>query len=141
MTKLAFNLMVAAQFDSLAEAMALAVQGGISMEAMGAIFLPSPVVSNLIQRKIGTLVCGDYAPAFPLKHLHKDLGLMSDTALAWGWRCRRPGAPRAVRLGEGRRAGRPGLCRRLSPAGGWRGWIEPADLPAATPEPEEEEHP
>ncbi len=80
MAKLCFNLMVAAQVGSLAEAMTLAAKGGIPLEAMGTIIKSSGIVSNLIERKIGNIVAGDYAPAFPLKHLHKDLGLMTDTA-------------------------------------------------------------
>jgi 3-hydroxyisobutyrate dehydrogenase-like beta-hydroxyacid dehydrogenase len=80
MAKLCFNLLVAAQIGSLAEAMTLAAKGGIEPEAMGTIIKASGVVSNLIERKIGNIVAGDYAPAFPLKHLHKDLGLMTDTA-------------------------------------------------------------
>jgi len=80
LAKLCFNLMVAAQVGSLAEAMTLAAKGGVPPEAMGTIIKSSGIVSNLIERKIGNIVTGDYAPAFPLKHLHKDLGLMTDTA-------------------------------------------------------------
>ncbi len=80
LAKLCFNLMVAAQVGSLAEAMTLAAKGGIPLEAMGTIIKSSGIVSNLIERKIGNIIAGDYAPAFPLKHLHKDLGLMTDTA-------------------------------------------------------------
>lgn len=80
LAKLCFNLMVAAQIGSLAEAMTLAAKGGLSLEAMGTIIKSSGIVSNLIERKIGNMVTGDYAPAFPLKHLHKDLGLMTETA-------------------------------------------------------------
>jgi len=80
MAKLCFNLLVAAQVGSLAEAMVLAAKGGIKLEAMGTIIKSSGIVSNLIERKIGNIVAGDYSPAFPLKHLHKDLGLMTDTA-------------------------------------------------------------
>ena len=86
LAKLCFNLMVAAQVGSLAEAMTLAAKGGVSLEAMGTIIKSSPIVSNLIERKIGNIVAGDYAPAFPLKHLHKDLGLMTDTARQVGAR-------------------------------------------------------
>lgn len=84
LAKLCVNLMVAAQVGSLAEALALAAKGGLSLEAMGAIFKSSPIVSNLIDRKIGAIVSADFAPAFPLKHLDKDLGLMSDTARELG---------------------------------------------------------
>jgi 3-hydroxyisobutyrate dehydrogenase-like beta-hydroxyacid dehydrogenase len=64
--------------------MALAAKGGLSLEAMGAIVQSSPIVSNLIDRKIGSIVAADFAPSFPLKHLDKDLGLMSDTARELG---------------------------------------------------------
>jgi 3-hydroxyisobutyrate dehydrogenase-like beta-hydroxyacid dehydrogenase len=80
LAKLCFNLMVASQLGSLAEAMALAVKGGLTPEAMGQVLKSSPVLSNLINRKIDTIVSGDFAPAFPLKHMHKDLGLMVGTA-------------------------------------------------------------
>jgi 3-hydroxyisobutyrate dehydrogenase-like beta-hydroxyacid dehydrogenase len=80
LAKLCVNLMVAAQITSLAEAMVLAGKGGLSPEALGTILRSSPLVSNLIERKIGPMASGDFAPAFPLKHLHKDLGLLSATA-------------------------------------------------------------
>ena len=86
LAKLCFNLMVAAQVGSLAEAMTLAVKGGLTPEAIGQILKASPVLSNLISRKIDTIVSGDFAPAFPLKHMHKDLGLMVGTAREMGAR-------------------------------------------------------
>jgi 3-hydroxyisobutyrate dehydrogenase len=86
LAKLCFNLMVAAQVGSLAEAMTLAVKGGLSPEAMGQILKASPILSNLIERKIGAIVSGDFTPAFPLKHMHKDLGLMVGTARQMGAR-------------------------------------------------------
>ncbi len=82
--KLAFNLMVAAQFQSLAEAMALAAQGGVDPEKTGELIAATPVASDLIKRKIGNIVGDNYAPAFPLKHMHKDLGLMIDTGHSLG---------------------------------------------------------
>jgi 3-hydroxyisobutyrate dehydrogenase-like beta-hydroxyacid dehydrogenase len=78
--KLAFNLLVGAQVASLAEAMALAAKSGIELSMMREIILASGVVSNLIQRKADNIVQGDFAPAFSLKHMSKDLGLMMDTA-------------------------------------------------------------
>ena len=80
--KLAFNLMVAAQLTSLAEAMTLAVRGGIEAQKMAEVILASNVSSELIQRKVGSIVSGNFAPAFPLRHMHKDLGLMIDTGHA-----------------------------------------------------------
>ncbi len=78
-TKLAFNLMVAAQLTSLAEAMTLAAKGGVGLRQMGAVLLATAVASDLVKRKVGVLVGGDFTPAFPLKHMHKDLGLIIDT--------------------------------------------------------------
>jgi 3-hydroxyisobutyrate dehydrogenase-like beta-hydroxyacid dehydrogenase len=83
-TKLAFNLLVAAQFQSLAEAMTLASSGGVSPEHAGEVFAATAVASDLIRRKIGLVVRDEYPPAFPLKHLHKDLGLMLETGHALG---------------------------------------------------------
>jgi len=80
LTKLAFNLMVAAQFHSLAEAMALAGKGGVDLRRVGEVLAATAIASDLVRRKIGSLVAADFAPGFPLKHLHKDLGLMLDTA-------------------------------------------------------------
>jgi len=83
-TKLAFNLLVAAQVASLAECMALAAKGGIELKTMGEVVLASGVVSNLLQRKVGNLTAGDYSPAFALKNMNKDLGLMIETGHATG---------------------------------------------------------
>jgi 3-hydroxyisobutyrate dehydrogenase-like beta-hydroxyacid dehydrogenase len=80
LTKLAFNLMVGAQFHSLAEAMALAATGGIEPGRLGEVLTGTAIASDLLRRKIASLTAGDFAPGFPLKHLHKDLGLMLDTA-------------------------------------------------------------
>ncbi len=78
--KLCFNLLVAAEAVALAEAMALAAKGGLDLAQVGAIISDSPIASNLIQRKIKNIVEGNFQPAFPLKHMHKDLGLMIQTA-------------------------------------------------------------
>jgi len=82
--KLCFNLMVAAQVASLAEAMELAAKGGLDLELVGQAILASPVASKLVERKIGPIVGNDFSPAFPLKHMHKDLGLMVGTAHSLG---------------------------------------------------------
>lgn len=83
-TKLAFNLMVAAQVASLGEAVALAAKGGVYPRQFGDVLLKTAVASDLVKRKLGNVVAGDFAPAFPLKHMHKDLGLMVDTGHAIG---------------------------------------------------------
>jgi 3-hydroxyisobutyrate dehydrogenase len=80
LAKMAFNLMVGAQIVSLAEAMVLAAKGGIDLKYLGDIIGESGLASNLIKRKIPRIVNGDHDPAFPLKHMQKDLGLMVRTS-------------------------------------------------------------
>ncbi len=82
--KLCFNLMVASQVAGLAEAMCLADKGGLELGQLGQAILASPVASLLVQRKIGNMVAQDFPAAFPLKHMHKDLGLMVGTAHTLG---------------------------------------------------------
>jgi 3-hydroxyisobutyrate dehydrogenase len=82
--KLAFNLMVAAQVASLAEAMVLAAKGGLDLALMAKAICASPVASMLVQRKVGSMVANDFPAAFPLRHMHKDLGLMVGTSHAIG---------------------------------------------------------
>ncbi len=77
--KLCFNLMVAAQVAGLAEAMTLGAKAGIDLGLLGEAVLASPVASALVQRKVPLIVSRDFPAAFPLKHMHKDLGLMIDT--------------------------------------------------------------
>ncbi len=77
--KMAFNLIVASQMISLAEAMLLAIKGGIDARVAGEILAGRNFSSGLIRRKVENIVNADYAPAFPLKHMQKDLGLMVRT--------------------------------------------------------------
>lgn len=79
--KLCFNLMVAGQVISLAEAMTLARKAGLDLKQVGDVVISSGINSNLIERKVANLVANDYSPAFPLKHMHKDLGLMVNTSI------------------------------------------------------------
>jgi len=79
--KLCFNLMVAGQVISLAEAMVLAGKSGLDLLQVGEVITSSGINSNLIERKVVNIVSNDYAPAFPLKHMFKDLGLMVNAAI------------------------------------------------------------
>lgn len=79
--KLCFNLMVAGQVISLAEAMSLAGKSGLDLALVGKVITSSGINSNLIEHKVANIVAGDYPPAFPLKHMHKDLGLMVGAAI------------------------------------------------------------
>ncbi len=79
--KLCFNLMVAGQVISLAEAMVLAAKAGLDLKQVGEVVTSSGINSKLIERKIDNIVTDNYAPAFPLKHMHKDLGLMVNASI------------------------------------------------------------
>lgn len=78
--KLSINLLAAAQLASLCEALALAVKGGLDLSVAGQIISSSGIASNMISRKVSNIVNRDYQPAFPLKLMQKDLGLMTGTA-------------------------------------------------------------
>jgi 3-hydroxyisobutyrate dehydrogenase len=80
LAKLCVNLLVAAQMSSLAEAMVLAAKGGLDLAPLGEVIRDSAVASALVDRKIGNILEGRYPAAFPLKHMHKDVGLMIDQA-------------------------------------------------------------
>lgn len=82
--KLSMNLMVAAQLASLCEAMVMAAKAGLDLQLAGKIISDSGIASNLIIRKVAAINNADYTPAFPLKHLHKDLGLIIRTGDAVG---------------------------------------------------------
>lgn len=84
LAKLAYNLIVAAEVAALAEAMTLVAKGGLDMDLFGRIIGDSPIASTLIQRKTQNITSGKHEAAFPLKHMHKDLGLMVRTAAAMG---------------------------------------------------------
>jgi 3-hydroxyisobutyrate dehydrogenase-like beta-hydroxyacid dehydrogenase len=82
--KLSMNLMVAAELAALSEAMLMAAKSGLDLAQVGEIIAASNIASNLITRKVPNIVNQDYKPAFPLKHMHKDLGLIVSAADAVG---------------------------------------------------------
>ncbi len=84
LAKLCINLLVAAQMASLAEAMVLAAKGGLDLSVMAEIIRGTAVASAFVDRKLGNILEGSYPAAFPLKHMHKDVGLIVDQAHASG---------------------------------------------------------
>jgi 3-hydroxyisobutyrate dehydrogenase-like beta-hydroxyacid dehydrogenase len=84
MVKLCINLMVAAEMMALAEAMMLAASGGLDLAQVGQVITSSAISSKMIENKVGNITHASFAAAFPLKHMHKDLGLMVQTAAALG---------------------------------------------------------
>jgi 3-hydroxyisobutyrate dehydrogenase-like beta-hydroxyacid dehydrogenase len=78
--KLAMNLILALQVDALAEALALVTRAGIQGEKLVEVLQSSMGRSGLLDVKAPNLIKGEYVPSFPLRLMHKDLGLALDLA-------------------------------------------------------------
>lgn len=84
--KLVINSMVAASSALLAEALALGKAGNLSTAMMMDAVLESVVASPLLKYKRDMVVSGDYAPAFGLSQMMKDLDLALDAGIEGGVR-------------------------------------------------------
>ena len=78
--KLAMNLILALQVDALAEALALITHAGIQGEKLVEVMQSSMARSGVLDVKAPNLLKGEYVPSFPLRLMHKDLGLALDLA-------------------------------------------------------------
>jgi len=78
--KLAMNLILALQVDALAEALALITRAGIPGEKLVEVMQSSMARSGVLDVKAPNLLKGEYVPSFPLRLMHKDLGLALDLA-------------------------------------------------------------
>ena len=78
--KLAMNLILALQVDALAEALALVTRAGIQGEKLVEVLQSSMARSGVLDIKAPNLLKGEYVPSFPLRLMHKDLGLALDLA-------------------------------------------------------------
>ena len=76
--KLAMNLILALQVDALAEALALVTRAGIQGEKLVEVMQSSMARSGVLDVKAPNLLKGEYVPSFPLRLMHKDLGLALD---------------------------------------------------------------
>ncbi|HEY6263294.1 MAG TPA: NAD(P)-dependent oxidoreductase [Candidatus Acidoferrum sp.] len=79
-TKLAMNLILALQVDALAEALALVTRAGLQGERLVEVLQSSMARSGVLDIKAPNLLKGEYLPSFPLRLMHKDLGLALDLA-------------------------------------------------------------
>jgi 3-hydroxyisobutyrate dehydrogenase-like beta-hydroxyacid dehydrogenase len=84
--KLVGNLMVAAQFLSLAEGLAIARRSGVPDAILPTLLDVVDFGSGLLRANARSAIAGDYTPSFMLKHMLKDAGLAQDLA-------RRAGVP------------------------------------------------
>src|SRR5437899_602601 len=78
--KLAMNMILALQVDALAEGLALTTRAGIKGEKLVEVLQSSMGRSGLLDVKAPNLLKGEYVPSFPLRLMHKDLGLALDLA-------------------------------------------------------------
>jgi len=78
--KLAMNALLALQVGAMAEAIALVTRAGLSGEQLVEVMQSSMARSGLLDLKAPLMLKGDYKPSFPLRLMHKDLGLALDLA-------------------------------------------------------------
>ncbi len=78
--KLAMNLILALQVDALAEAIALVTAAGLQGEKLVEVLQSSMARAAVLDVKAPLLLKGEYPPSFPLRLMHKDMGLALDLA-------------------------------------------------------------
>jgi 3-hydroxyisobutyrate dehydrogenase-like beta-hydroxyacid dehydrogenase len=78
--KLAMNAILALQVGGLAEAIALSTGAGVPAEKLVEVMQSSMARSGVLDVKAPNLLKGEYTPSFPLRLMHKDLGLALELA-------------------------------------------------------------
>jgi 3-hydroxyisobutyrate dehydrogenase-like beta-hydroxyacid dehydrogenase len=78
--KLAMNLILALQVDALAEALALVTTAGVPGERLVEVLQSSMARAGVLDVKAPLMLKNEYPPSFPLRLMHKDIGLALDLA-------------------------------------------------------------
>jgi len=78
--KLAMNAILALQVGAMAEALALVERSGLSGTQLVEVMQASMARSGVLDVKSPLMLKGEYKPSFPLRLMHKDLGLALDLA-------------------------------------------------------------
>jgi 3-hydroxyisobutyrate dehydrogenase-like beta-hydroxyacid dehydrogenase len=78
--KLAMNAILALEVGALAEAIGLVTKAGLAGERLLEVLQASMGRSGLLDLKAPLMLKGDFKPSFPLRLMHKDLGLALDLA-------------------------------------------------------------
>jgi 3-hydroxyisobutyrate dehydrogenase-like beta-hydroxyacid dehydrogenase len=78
--KLAMNLLLALEVQALSEALALVTGAGIPGENLVGVMQASMARAAVLDVKAPLILKQDYTPSFPLRLMHKDLGLALDLA-------------------------------------------------------------
>ncbi len=74
-TKLGLNLIMAVTLGAFCEAVSLVARAGINREQMLQLIQSSMARAGIIDIKAPLIFKGDFSPSFPLRLMHKDLGL------------------------------------------------------------------
>jgi 3-hydroxyisobutyrate dehydrogenase-like beta-hydroxyacid dehydrogenase len=74
------NLILALQVDALAEALALVTSAGLEGEKLVEVMQSSMARAAVLDVKAPLLLKGEYPPSFPLRLMHKDVGLALELA-------------------------------------------------------------
>jgi 3-hydroxyisobutyrate dehydrogenase len=78
--KLAMNLLLELEVEAFAEALALVTGAGVAGQSLLEVMQSSMGRSPVIDLKGAMMLKGEYKPSFPLRLMHKDLGLALDLA-------------------------------------------------------------
>ena len=73
--KLAMNLLLDLEVEAFAEALALVTRAGVPGQSLFDVMQSSMGRSGVIELKGGNMLKGEYKPSFPLRLMHKDVGL------------------------------------------------------------------
>src|SRR5215510_1431470 len=78
--KLAMNSLLAVEVQAFAEALALVQRAGLPGEKLVEVMQSSMARAGILDIKAPNMLSGDFPPSFPLRLMHKDLGLALDLA-------------------------------------------------------------
>jgi 2-hydroxy-3-oxopropionate reductase len=78
--KLAMNMILALEVQAFAEALALVTGAGVAAEKLVEVMQSSMARAAVLDVKAPLILAGNFAPSFPLRLMHKDLGLALDLA-------------------------------------------------------------
>jgi len=78
--KVAMNLLLALEVEAFAEALALVTRAGVPGERLMEVMQSSMGRSGVLDIKAPMMLKGEYKPSFPLRLMHKDLGIALDLA-------------------------------------------------------------
>ncbi len=78
--KLAMNLILAVEVDALAEALALVTAAGLPGERLIEVLQASMARAPVLDVKAPMILAGSFPPSFPLRLMHKDMGLALELA-------------------------------------------------------------